>query len=287
MVGRKAALAAVGVVLVLCAAAAVLYYHYMAEQQPQAEWTLEIYVNGSLAKSFSLGELRQMARVVFVPEYGRNCSMVPLWDLLQDTPADPDEVLVKTLKATGADGYTVEVVKGAYKVERETWFYLANAYVCLVEERYVAKDGPLRLVLIGLSEKYWVKFLVKLEIQMAEWGLSIFKDGELKGFFTLSDLRQAPTVEITCPKSGEVVQVINLTDLLARCGLSLPEVVSFTLLAYDGYAVELEGSYAAYCYIRLVKEECQPEKGPIRAVLLELKGRFWVHHLIAIEITSG
>ena len=287
MVGKRAALAVVGIVLALCAAAAALYYHYMAEQPQQTGWTLELYVNGSLAKRFSLEELKQMAQAVFVPEYGRNCTMVPLWELLQDTPADPDEVLVKALKATGADGYTVEVVKGAYKVERETWFYLANAYVCLVEERYVAKDGPLRLVLIGLSEKYWVKFLVKLEVSTAEWGLSVFKDGELKGFFTLSELKEVPAVQITCPKSGEVIQAINLTDLLARCGIRLPDVASFTLLAYDGYAVELDGRYAAHCYIRLVKEECWPEKGPLRALLPELKARFWVHHLIAIEVRSG
>jgi len=197
MASKKAAIAVVGVVATLCVAAAVLYY---VGPLSQGEWALELYVNGVLAKRFTMDELKQMAQEVFVPEYGRNCTMVPLWDLLQDTPADPDTVLVKAMKATGSDGYTVEVVKGAYKVDKEAWFYIKDAYVRVVEKRYVAKDGPLRFVILGLSEKYWVKFLAKLDFQTAEWGLSIFENGELTGFFSLSELKQMPTVEITCPR---------------------------------------------------------------------------------------
>ena len=280
---RRVLAVVIGVVAVMCIAATVLYYTKFVPEK--GEWTLELYINGSLAATYTVDELAEMAQVVYVPDYERNCTMVPLWDLLQNTTADPDEVLIKSIRAVGSDGYSRTIRKGEYKIGKEAWFYVKDIYIRIVEDEYVGKEGPLRFTVLGLSHTYWVKFLVRIEVETAEWGLTVVRTvagWDVLGFFTLSDLAEMPKVRITV--GDEELEVINLTDILSRCGLSLSDVDNFTLLAYDGYAQTIDGRYAAHCYIWIVPDDLVPEKGRLRAILPDLRKRFWVHHLIAIEV---
>gem|GEM_PF-1639173 len=282
---RRALAVVVGITVAICVVAFVLYYTLLLPKRGQ--WALEIYVDGSFVAGYTVEELSEMAQVVYVPDYERNCTMVPLWDLLQNTTADPDEVLVKSIKAVGSDGYSRTIRKGEYKIGKEAWFYLKDTYVRIVEEEYVADEGPLRFTVLGLSHTYWVKFLARIEVETAGWGLTVLKSGigwNVLGFFTLSDLAAMPKVSISIGE--ETLEVINLTEVLSRCGLSISDVEGLTLMAYDGYMRDVEGQYAPHCYIWIVPDDLVPEKGRLRAIIPDLSKRYWVHHLIAIEVST-
>ena len=282
---RRVLAVVIGITVVICIIGIVLYYTTFLPSR--GKWALEIYIDGSFAAGYTVEELTEMAQVVYVPDYERNCTMVPLWDLLQNTTADPDEVLVKSIKAIGSDGYSRTIRKGEYKIGKEAWFYLKDTYVRIVEEEYVADEGPLRFTVLGLSHTYWVKFLARIEVETAEWGLTVLGPAvgwDIRGFFTLPDLAAMPKVSITV--GGETLEVVNLTEILSRCGLSLADVTGLALMAYDGYAKDVEGRYAAHCYIWIVPDELVPEKGRLRAILPDLSKRYWVHHLIAVKVST-
>jgi len=88
-----------------------------------------------------------------------------------------------------------------------------------------------------------------------EESLDIVVDGELVKTYTVDELSDEPTVEITCPVRNKEVEVIPLTDLLTEIDVDPEDVESFTPLASDDYSVDIDGEEIENAYIRIIGEE--------------------------------
>ena len=140
------------VVLALVVAATILYYRVLLPREQ--EWKLEIIANGDKVATHRLSQLAKEATSIWIEHYQSNATVVPLSPLLQEDGVDPTKVLSFT--PYGSDGYHREI-EGAS---------LDYTYIQIVDINYVAKNGPLRLICEGISEKFWVKYLVSIELQV-------------------------------------------------------------------------------------------------------------------------
>jgi len=137
------------VAIVIVSLAYIAYRELVKEEELKEEWTLEVYFNGKEVGKFSISWLKN--RCVEVRVGSTVYEGVPLKIVLEACKIKG----VKSFIAVGADGYHKEI----------DGTYLNSTYVAIMPEESVSSQGPLRLIVIGLSKKYWVKFLVKIEVK--------------------------------------------------------------------------------------------------------------------------
>ena len=144
-------------VIVLIIVGVILYYQFF---MPVAEekWYLELAVNGKTVKKYGLSELKGKAITITVTKskYGQTQEIkikaVPVKQLLLENNIDLSKIT--KIKCTASDGYSKELDASV----------LDELYVWVVDEKDVADNGPLRIVHPKLSSKYWVKFLVQIDV---------------------------------------------------------------------------------------------------------------------------
>ena len=279
--GSKKAILVIGTVVIFAIIATVLYYTTFLPSK--GEWTFTLVVNGKTLKTYKLNELTGLAEKVNITRYG-TVKAVPLLKLLEKCNIDLNKFLVYSIKAVGADGYTRTIKIGEYGIDNEAYLYVPKTYIYIVEERYVAKSGPLRLVVENLGEKYWVKYLVKIELETKPWSLSIMKDGITVKSYSLDELKQKQ--KHSYEYNGEVVQVISLELLLSEAGVDPQSVKCFDVYASDGYKRVIGKEYLSKTYILMIGEDEIPKKGPLCAIIDGLSRKYWVHHLVAINLVT-
>ncbi|RLE75777.1 MAG: hypothetical protein DRJ56_05205 [Thermoprotei archaeon] len=133
----------------MAAVAAIAAYVISVQFLRSAEWGLEVYADGRRVATLTLRWLEARSAPMVVGSVEYKC--VPLSEVLRACGISE----VKSVVATGADGYTREI-SGAF---------LNQTYVAIVPEGRRSAEGPLRLIVVGLSKKYWVKFLVRVEVR--------------------------------------------------------------------------------------------------------------------------
>ena len=114
-------------------------------------WRLKLRLDGKDVAVYTLDELEALAENVTIE--GKAYHAVPLTKLLADAGVSANKV--RSFVAVGADGYKREIDAK----------YLGRAYVWIVPKEERARQGPLRLVVEGLSHKWWVKYLVEIELR--------------------------------------------------------------------------------------------------------------------------
>ena len=127
------------------------------------------------------------------------------------------------------------------------------------------------------------QFQKMVTLSYNEEALDMVVDGELVKTYTVDELSDEPTVEITCPVRNKEVEVIPLTDLLTEIDVDPEDVESFTPLASDDYSVDIDGEEIENAYIRIIEEECIDRMGYLRLIVLGIDKENWVHHLVEIE----
>ena len=265
MLARKRLVAA-SVIAVLVAAILLAYYAFLSRSE---EWSVELTVN-DCRRVYKLSELVGQAVDVNVTGAGL-LKCVPLLKLVPACGIDLNTTLVRRWVAVGADGYSRSV--------DEAYLYAGKAYLCLADGRK-ADWGPVRLVAEGLSSKYWVKQLVRVEVETGAWSLSLKLNGEVKGEFSLDDLeRLAVPVE-------NLGRAVPLSSLLEVAGLNSSDVEIVELVGSDGYRSILHGGNASRVYVLLVSSQERGKYGPLRGVVLGAPKSLWVHHLVAVELVS-
>lgn len=258
---------ALAVAAVALIAAAALVSHYLALRSA-GEWVLTLTVDGK-PREFKLSELQLLAADVNITGLG-SVKAVSLTRLLELCNVNWREVLVRSLTAVGADGYSKSINDTAF-------LHLPRIYVCLVGEA----GGPLRLAAEGLSRKYWVKHLLSLKLETGGWALALQVNGEVRRVFELSELRaSARSVE-------GVGTAVPLADLAAACGIDLGGVEVIELVSSDGYRATLHGRSATSVYALLVPEQDVRGQGPLRAVVLEAPKASWVRYLVAVNLVTS
>jgi len=133
----------------VAAVAVVAAYVVGTQLLQRAEWRLEVYMNGRRVATLTLDWLEARSAPMAVGSVEYRC--VPLSEVLRACGISE----VKSIVATGADGYTREI----------SGSFLNRTYVAIVPGGRRSAEGPLRLIVVGLSRKYWVKFLVKVEVR--------------------------------------------------------------------------------------------------------------------------
>ena len=144
MLSRKKVLLLVTLVVIL-----FLVYVGYYELTKREEWTLEVYFNDKKVKEFSISWLKERCDEVKVNSFVYKG--VSLEIILRACKIES----VKSFVAVGADGYHREI----------NGTYVSFAYVAVIPKEDVSSQGPLRLIVVGLSKKYWVKFLVRIEVK--------------------------------------------------------------------------------------------------------------------------
>ncbi|MEM0345041.1 MAG: hypothetical protein QXP94_02260 [Thermofilaceae archaeon] len=242
---------------------------YLLLQTRAEEWRVEVTV-GDCRKVFALPELEKMSTEREVRGAGvLRC--VPLVDLVAECGVDLNSTLVHRLVAVGADGYSRSV--------EEAYLYLSKAYLCLPGEAY-PDWGPVRLVVEGLSSKYWVKQLVAVNAQLGSWVLNVRVDGETKRVFTLEEIeRLARDVE-------GIGKAVPLVEILRAIGLSEDNVSLFEFVGADGYRSVFKGGNATRAFVLLINPQDWPRYGPLRSAVVGAPRGTWVRHLVAVEVIT-
>lgn len=260
-----------GVVIVAVAILVVvaLAVYYLVLLPRKVEWKLTIDT-GSAQRVFTLEELEAVSEAVDLPGVGR-VKAVPLSKLLLSSGVDLNAILVYRIHALGADGYSRSI--------EPAFLYLPGAYVILAEGRE-ADWGPLRLAVKGLSSKYWVKMLVRVDVETRQWGLTLLVNNKTAAFLELSDL-----LGVAVNLEG-VGLAVPLSQLLAEHGIDAENVEVVELVGSDGYRSVLHPSAIPDIYIMLVPEDLVRELGPLRAVVKGRPKSTWVRHLVAIHLVT-
>lgn len=246
-----------------------LAVHYLVLLPRRVEWKLAI-TTGSVQGVFTLNELKAVSEAVDLPGVGR-VKAVPLSKLLLLSGVDLNTTLVYRIHASGADGYSRSIERA--------FLYLPGTYVILAEGQE-ADWGPLRLAVKGLSSKYWVKMLVRVDVETKQWGLVLLVNNETAAFLELSDLLGAAVnlegVGLTVP----------LSQLLAEHGIDVENVEVVELVGSDGYRCVLHPSAISDIHVMLVPDALVRELGPLRAVVRGRPKSTWVRHLVAIHLVT-
>jgi len=146
MLPKKKTLLLLTVIVLVCIA--YIAYYELTKREEEG-WKLEVYLNGKRAETFSISWLKDRCDEIKVDS--AVYKGVPLKTILRACKVES----VKSFVAVGADGYSKEI-DGSY---------VDFTYIAVIPEEGVASQGPLRLIVVGLSRKYWVKFLVKIEVK--------------------------------------------------------------------------------------------------------------------------
>lgn len=130
------------------------------EEDSEPEWSLRIEVNREVLKLYGVSELSSRAHPLNITSHGEPLIIqaVSLTSLLEENNINPSDIVLFTPLAL--DGFYVDV----------NGTHIQNAYVRIVEDENVLKDGALRMVITDLSQSKWVKFLVEInfELQLEE-----------------------------------------------------------------------------------------------------------------------
>lgn len=252
--------------LATVALAAAASYAYVVLQSRLSEWEVIVVVDGR-QRAFKLSELEALAQRLNITGVGP-VKAVPLLKLLQLSGC-PGSALVRSLKAVGADGYTVQL--------DNAFLHAAKAYAVLAENGS-ENWAPVRLVVEGLSRKFWVKQLVRLEAATGPWALALIVDNRVERVLSLDELRGlAESVE----GLGEAVPLLKL---LALAGVAPESVELAEFVGADGYRSAWSGSRLPEAYVLLVAEPEVDRYGPLRGAVVGLPKSAWVHHLVAVNV---
>ncbi len=126
------------------------------EEDSELEWSLRIEVNREVLKIYDVSELSSRAHPLNITSHGEPLIIqaVSLTSLLEENNIDSSDVVLFTPLAL--DGFSVDV----------NGTHIQNAYVRIVEDENVLKDGALRMVVTDLSQSTWVKFLVEINFDL-------------------------------------------------------------------------------------------------------------------------
>lgn len=261
----KSAVIITAITLVAVALAA----YYLITLPREGEWKL-IIATSDTQKVFTLNELKAISEKVDLTGVGK-VNAVPLSKLLLLSGINVNTTLVYKLRALGADGYSRSI--------DQAFLYLPGAYVILANGRE-ADWGPLRLAVKGLSSKYWVKMLIRMDVENRRWGLALLVNNETVTIFELDELYDAAInlegVGLAAP----------LPKLMARCGIDAASAEVVELIGSDGYRSILHPRVIPDIYVLLVPEDLVQELGPLRAVVRGQSKSSWVHHLVAINLVT-
>ncbi|MEM1508575.1 MAG: hypothetical protein QW291_03780 [Thermofilaceae archaeon] len=241
--------------------------YYLITLPQEGEWKLIVATNDT-QKVFTLNELKSVSETVDLTGVGK-VNAVPLYKLLLLSGVDLNSTLIYKLRALGADGYSRSI--------DYAFLYLPGAYVILAKG-LEADWGPLRLAVKGLSSKYWVKMLIRVDVENRRWGLALLVNEEPVAIFELDDLYN---VAVSLEGIGVAAP---LSQLIAECGIETTSVEIIELIGSDGYRSILHPSAIPDIHVLLVPEELVQELGPLRAVVRGQSKSSWVHHLVAINL---
>jgi hypothetical protein len=247
--------------------ASIFFVYYEVLRPRTSKWEVLVVVDGR-QKTFELSGLEALARQVNVTGIGP-VKAVSLLELLQLSGYAGNATLVRSLKATGADGYTVQL--------DYAFVHLAKVYIVLGEERE-AEWGAARLVLEGLSRKLWVKHLVRVEAETGPWALAVMVDNETRVVMSLDELKE---LAVQVEGLGESVALGKLLQLV---GVSAESVELVEFVGADGYRSAWSGSRLPDAYVVLVTEPDVNRYGPLRGGVLGLPKSAWVYHLVAVNV---
>ena len=126
------------------------------EEDSELEWSLRIEVNREVLKIYGVSELSSRARPLNITSHDEPLIIqaVSLTSLLEENNINPGDIVLFTPLAL--DGFYVDV----------NGTHIQNAYVRIVEDENVLKDGALRMVVTDLSQSKWVKFLVEINFDL-------------------------------------------------------------------------------------------------------------------------
>lgn len=253
-------------VAALVVVAALAYFQL---RRGEVEWTVEVAV-GESRRVFSLKELRESSIEVEVSDIGKlRCA--PLSKLVAGCGIDFNKTLLHRWTAVGADGYMRSV--------DEAYLYMPGAYLCLASEAN-PDWGPVRLVVEGLSSKYWVKQLVRVTFETGPWVLNLKVDGETRKVFNLAELE---SLAVNVEGLGRSVP---LSSLLGATGLSKEDVEVLEFIGVDGYRSVFHGSNVTRAFVLLIDPQDWSRHGPLRSAVLGAPKGTWVRHLVAVEVVT-
>ncbi len=257
------------IVLLIAVAAASSYFIILRRG---GGWRLELYVEGERRAVYRLEELRELSESVSIEGCGE-ISAIPLIGLLESSGVDLDRNIVSSFTPYGSDGY--------HRTVEEAYLHLFDAYIQIVEEKDIADYGPLRIVIAGLPRKYWVHHLVRIDVELESWRLSLLVDGAVKKSWSVEELSAMPKVSVTL--DGEEAGVIPLASLMEAGGIRIGDEAAIRAISIYGASVTLSSVDASHVYVMVVEGSAISEFGRLRLVS---PGGLSLDHLVALEVSG-
>ncbi|MCD6480397.1 hypothetical protein J7L65_06415 [Candidatus Bathyarchaeota archaeon] len=234
-------------------------------------WRLEIYIDGERKAAYRLETLKGLSEAITIESCG-GISAIPLLGLLGSSGVDLDRNIVSSITPYGSDGY--------HRTVEEAYLYLFDAYIQIVEEN-IADYGPLRIVIAGLPRKYWVHHLVKIDVKLESWRLTLLMDGAVKKSWSVEELSAMPKVSITL--NGEEAEVIPLTSLMEAAGIKIGEETTIRAISTYGASVTLSSVDIPHVYVLVIEGSAISDFGRLR---LFSPGGLSLDHLVALEVSG-
>ncbi len=235
-------------------------------------WRLEIYVDGERKAAYRFETLKGLSDAITIEGCGE-ISALPLLGLLESSGVDLDGNIVSSFTPYGSDGY--------HRTVEEAYLHLFDAYIQIVEEKDIADYGPLRIVIAGLPRKYWVHHLVKIDVELESWRLSLLVDGAVKKSWSVEELSAMPRVSINL--NEEKAEAIPLPSLIEAAGIRIGEEATIRVISTYGESVILSSVDVLHVYVMVVEGSAISEFGRLRLVS---PGGLSLDHLVALEVSG-
>ena len=240
-------------------------------------WRLEIYVEGERKAAYRLETLKGLSDAITIEGCGE-ISAIPLIELLESSGVDLDRNIVSSFTPYGSDGY--------HRTVEEAYLHLFNAYIQIVEEKDIADYGPLRIVIAGLPRKYWVHHLVKIDVKLESWRLTLLVDGSVKKSWSVEELSTMFKTSIIL--EGKGIRVIPLSNLLREAGVGMSKGGVMRALSMRGEKLTLYPGSFYELYVEVVDDSRASDFGRLRLIIFSNKpGEVKVFdHFVALEVSG-